>query len=79
MRDISVSEYISKSVAAEYIASATMGNPNFESRSICGYKVDYVDIDSKHKEHYSERLARVMSCNDARTIVACAYVSPKDN
>ena len=79
MRDISVSEHISKPVAMEYIAAATIGNFDFEVRSICGFDVDYVDVESRHKEHHSERLARVVACNKERTIVAVGYVSPADN
>lgn len=79
MRDISVSGHISKSVAMEYIAAAAMGNTDFVARSICGFDVDFVDVQSGHKEHHSERLARVVSCNQERTIVAVGFVSPADN
>ncbi|ETK20470.1 MULTISPECIES: hypothetical protein [Pseudomonas] len=79
MRDISVSDHISKSVAVEYIAAAAMGNVDFEARSICGFDVDFVDVQSGLKEHHSERLARVVACNQERTIVAVGFVSPADN
>lgn len=62
----------------EYIAAAAVGNADFVVRSICGFDVDFVDVESCHKEHHSERLARVMVCNQERTIVAVAYVSPDD-
>lgn len=79
MRDISVSGHIPKSVAMEYIAAAAMGNADFEARSLCGFDVDFVDVESGHKEHHSERLARVVSCNKERTIVAVGFVSSADN
>lgn len=79
MRDISVSGHISKSVAMEYIAAAAIGNAFFVTRSIHGFDVDFVDVQSGHKEHHSERLARVVSCNQERTVVAVGFVSPADN
>lgn len=56
-----------------------MGNADFEARSICGFDVNFVDVQSGHKEHHSERLARVVSCNQERTIVAVGFVSSADN
>ncbi len=79
MRDLQTSGHISKSVAMEYIAAAAAGNPSFENRAVCGWDVEFVDVKPCQKEHHTERLARVVSCNQERTLVAVAYVSQTDN
>lgn len=45
----------------EYIAAAAVGNADFVVRSICGFDVDFVDVDSRHKEHHSEGRGRESS------------------
>ena len=79
MRDVQVSGHISKSVAMEYIAAAALSNPEFKPRTMCGFDVEFVDVDSCQKDHYSERLARVVTCNRERTLVAVAFVGEGDN
>lgn len=79
MHRIEVSGHISRAVAMEYIASAAQNNPALEDRSICGWDVEFVDCPLGENKGPEERLARVVSCNQARTVVAVAIVGPGDN
>ena len=79
MRGIEVSGHITQAVAAEYIAAAAQRNPAFEDRSVAGWDVEFVDCPPGVNKCPGERLARVVSCNQARTVVAVAIVGPGDN
>jgi hypothetical protein len=79
MRRIEVSGHIAQAVAMEYMATAAQSNPNFEDRSVCGWDVEFRECHPADKAHPDERVACVLSCNRARTVVAVALVGPGDN
>lgn len=78
MRGIEVSGHITAAVAMEHIAAAAHNNPSFEDRSAGGWDVEFVDAPVGVTTCQSERLARVVSCNRERTVVAVAIVGPAD-
>lgn len=79
MREVQLSGHVSKSVAVEYIAAAAAGNPMFDDVVVFGYDVEFVAVPLSAHGLPGERLARVVSCDQARSVVAVAIVGPADN
>lgn len=73
MHTLQLSGHISESVAQDYIFSAARGNEAFENKTVCGWDVEFIAACG------GEYIARVVSCNQARTVVAVAFVDKFDN
>ena len=73
MRDIQISGHISESQAMDYIFNAVRANPTYEPRTVAGFDIDFIEVAS-----VNERLARVIAPNQARTVVAVAFVDDFD-